>query len=45
MMKRALTYLLLAAGLCFLAVGLLRGEAGQVLARATRICFECIGIG
>jgi hypothetical protein len=37
--------LLIAAGLVLVAVGMSRGEAGTVLARAIRICLECIGIG
>lgn len=36
---------LLALGLVFIALGLVRGEAGIVLTKAVRICLECIGIG
>ncbi|MDR2156614.1 MAG: thioredoxin [Clostridiales Family XIII bacterium] len=36
---------LLAAGLVLIAAGALRGETGTILARAVRICLECIGIG
>ena len=35
----------LALALVFLAVGLRRGEQLEVLAKAVRICLECIGIG
>ncbi|MBR5980482.1 MAG: thioredoxin [Firmicutes bacterium] len=35
----------LAAGIVFLAAGLYRGEFSDVLAKAMRICLECIGIG
>lgn len=32
-------------GLGMMIGGLMRGEAGVVLAKAVRICLECIGIG
>ncbi|MBO4881812.1 MAG: thioredoxin [Firmicutes bacterium] len=35
----------LAAGIAFLAAGIFRGEFSDVLAKAMRICLECIGIG
>ncbi len=35
----------LLAGIVFLAVGCFRGEFSDVLAKAMRICLECIGIG
>lgn len=37
--------LLFAMGGVFVAVGVARGEAATVLAKAVRICLECIGIG
>ena len=37
--------LVLIAGIVFLATGLWRGEASEVLEKAVRICLECIGIG
>ncbi len=36
---------LLVLALVFLGVGLARGEQQEVLAKAVRICLECIGIG
>ena len=36
---------LLALGLVFVFVGILRGEPGMILQKAIRICLECIGIG
>ncbi|MDO4834226.1 MAG: CD1871A family CXXC motif-containing protein [Bacillota bacterium] len=36
---------LFAAGLALTAGGLMRGEGATVLAKAVRICFECIGLG
>ena len=35
----------LLAAAVFLAAGLFRGEFSDVLAKAMRICLECIGIG
>lgn len=37
--------LLMSAGAVFLAIGLMRGEAQVVFAKAVHICLECIGIG
>lgn len=36
---------LLAAGIGFIAAGIVRGEQGTVLQKAINICLECIGIG
>ena len=44
-MGRKVSLLLFFAGLAMIAAGLLRGEALQILAKAVRVCFECIGIG
>lgn len=37
--------LMLAGGIIFLAIGLIRKEHLTVLEKAIRICLECIGIG
>lgn len=37
--------LLAAAGIVLIAIGIYLGEPNQVLAKATRLCLECIGIG
>jgi hypothetical protein len=44
-MKRALPYILITAGLLFIALGIWGDEVQVVLSRATNICLECIGIG
>ncbi len=36
---------LLVAGLAFVLVGILRGEAAVVLSKAIKLCMECVGIG
>lgn len=36
---------LLAAGVVFMALGVMRGEMGTVFIKAVNICLECIGIG
>ena len=36
---------LLIVGMAMVSVGVLRGEADAVLAKAIRLCLECIGIG
>ena len=42
---RSAGWILLAAGTALAAIGLLQGQYASVLAKAVRICMECIGIG
>ncbi len=39
------TVLVIALGAVLVAVGVMRGESGDVLTRAVNICLECVGIG
>jgi len=44
--KKACTQaILLAAGGLSIVLGILRGEMAEVLAKAIKICLECVGIG
>lgn len=45
MKKEALSYTVLAIALAFMGIGIALGQQGQVLAKAVRICMECVGIG
>ena len=45
MRGRTAAILLMSAGALFVVVGLMRGEAQVVFAKAVHICLECIGIG
>ncbi len=45
MKKERLGYMLAALGLGFVGLGIALGQHGQVLAKAIRICMECVGIG
>lgn len=45
MKGRTAAILLMSAGAVFLVIGLMRGEAQVVFAKAVYICLECIGIG
>ncbi|MDO5834676.1 MAG: CD1871A family CXXC motif-containing protein [Lachnospiraceae bacterium] len=43
--KTVLQLVLLVVGVAMLSFGALRGEADTVLAKAIRLCLECVGIG
>lgn len=43
--KRALWAALLAAALLLIVLGVMNGGARDVLAKAVKICSECIGLG
>lgn len=43
--KRAAQLLLAACGLAFLVLGVAQGGYQTTMAKAVRICMECIGIG
>ena len=43
--KAAAQAVLLIAGIAMVCFGVMRGEADAVLAKAIRLCLECIGIG
>ncbi len=44
-MKRYGGLILLLAGAALALIGLLQGQYDSVLAKAVRICLECVGIG
>ena len=43
--SRTAGFILLAAGAALTAAGLLQGQYASVIAKAIRICMECVGIG
>lgn len=45
MKNRAITMLGILSSIGLIAIGLLQGQQSQVLAKAIKICLECIGIG
>ncbi len=42
---RVIRYIVLLAAVALIAYGVATGEYSGVLNKATRICYECIGIG
>lgn len=45
-MKRKIgTLIALLTSIAMIIIGLMQGQAASVLAKAARICLECIGIG
>ena len=45
MRKNAPALALMALAIAMMLIGCAHGEVDTVLARATRICLECVGIG
>ena len=43
--KTALQAVILVIGIIMMTIGLLRGEALEILRKATIVCMECIGLG
>lgn len=44
-MKKWIPWLLMAAGAALCLVGIAQGQPAQVMAKAVRVCMECVGIG
>ncbi len=45
MRKNVITFLVVAAGLILIIVGIILKQPLSVLSKAAKICMECIGIG
>ena len=45
MKRRILQISLLFAAVAMIVTGIIMGQPGEVLAKAAKICLECIGIG
>ena len=43
--NKILQFLLILIAIAFIALGFLRSDNVEVLNKAIRVCFECIGIG
>ena len=43
--KNIIAVVVMLTGLTALTLGVLRGEAADVLRKATMVCMECIGLG
>lgn len=45
MRKNGATAALIFLGLLLIAIGIRQGQPTQIMAKAIRICLECVGIG
>lgn len=45
MKKNLPAFLTLALAAVLIAIGVSKGQSAQVLAKAIRVCMECVGIG
>ncbi|MCQ2524891.1 MAG: thioredoxin [Lachnospiraceae bacterium] len=45
MKKKYATFIALLTSILFIVIGLIKGQNASVLAKAVKICLECIGIG
>lgn len=43
--RNLLLGLALGVGVCLIVLGITAGQPGDVLAKAVKICLECVGIG
>lgn len=43
--SRYVSYFLLFLSVCFIVLGLIYGDFGDVLTKSSHICLECIGVG
>jgi hypothetical protein len=44
-MNKVARFALLALGIVFIILGILRGELAEIMQKGATICLECIGIG
>lgn len=45
MRRNPIPWLLMAAAAILIVIGIHHGQPAQVLAKAIRVCMECVGIG